>query len=66
MPAAGDHGVAEALALLVLAQLEVHADQALEHAQEAGALAPAAVERAAQRGRSSSTSAPTASMTCSA
>src|SRR3712207_7556788 len=50
-PPTGHDGVAEALALLVLAQLEVHPDQALEHPQEPGALAPAPVERAAQAGQ---------------
>src|SRR3954454_3861046 len=48
-PAEADDRVAERLALLVLAQLEVHPDQLLEHAQEAGALAPATLHRLPHR-----------------
>src|SRR5919206_125432 len=49
-PAARDDLVAEALALLVLAQLEVEAEQALDHAQEPRPLTAAAVQPGAQLG----------------
>src|SRR5829696_4048322 len=46
-PGAFDHAVAEALAVLVLAQLHVEADQLLEQPQEAGPIRPAPLERGA-------------------
>ena len=50
-PRARDDAVAERLALLVLAQLEVHAEQLVQQLQQPGAVVAAAAERRAQAGQ---------------
>ena len=65
IPPRGDDRVAEALAHLVLAQLQVQAEQPLDEL-EPRALPAAAVERLAQLGDVGRTGAPAASITCSA